>query len=192
MVCNLCEKNEATIHFKGIIGTHMVKLNLCESCARQKGVDFSFEKNPFTVADMLAGLTSLEEISHVKKRERLRCPVCRSSYDDFKNTGKFGCAQCYQTFKNNIEPLLKRIHGSSRHTGKIYKGSPVQQTTGSFKISIEQLQEELMKAVKAENYEKAAELRDKIRLLEKREEIGTEVSATESLAGRRRHKGAKQ
>ena len=94
----------------------------------------------------------------------LVCPNCGMSYRDFQQTGKIGCSVCYATFRRQLEPLLRRIHGSSTHSGKI-----PHRTGGTLetKHTIEKLRRTLKECVAQEEYEKAAELRDKIRLLEK-------------------------
>ena len=91
------------------------------------------------------------------------CPNCGMSYNDFLETGKIGCSVCYDTFRSQLEPVLRRIHGSSTHTGKIPHRSG-----GNLELKHEmmQLKENLKAAVEHEEYEKAAVYRDKIHALE--------------------------
>ena len=93
----------------------------------------------------------------------LVCPNCGMSYRDFQQTGKIGCSVCYATFRRQLEPLLRRIHGSSTHSGKIPHRTG---GTLTMKHTIESLRSSLKECVAQEEYEKAAELRDKIRQLE--------------------------
>jgi protein arginine kinase activator len=84
--------------------------------------------------------------------------------EDFRRTGRVGCGNCYAAFKNEMIPLVKRIHGGVQHTGKVPK-----RTGGLLKVrrDIDKLKEELKTSIDNEEYEKAAEIRDKIKELEK-------------------------
>lgn len=85
------------------------------------------------------------------------------SFEDFRKTGKLGCTNCYKLFKENLAPILRRLHGNAEHTGKV----PAK-ISGCIKNSneIEKLKNELTDAIDREEYEKAAQLRDRIRGLE--------------------------
>jgi protein arginine kinase activator len=95
----------------------------------------------------------------------LRCPTCGLTYNQFSKIGRFGCGDCYKTFRERLTPLLRRIHGHSSHRGKI-----PERTKGALKISrdLEKLKEELAQKVRAEEFEEAARLRDQIRSLQER------------------------
>ena len=113
-------------------------------------------------------------------RKDIVCPNCGMSYRDFQQTGKIGCSVCYATFRRQLEPLLRRIHGSSTHSGKI-----PHRTGGTLEMkhTIESLRKSLKECVAQEEYEKAAELRDKIRLLEH------ELAEKENAEGGESHVG---
>jgi protein arginine kinase activator len=85
------------------------------------------------------------------------------SYEDFQRTGKLGCDQCFDTFRDQLEPVLKRVHGNVEHNGKIPSS-----VSASIKASREiiKLKEQLNKAIQGEDYEKAAVIRDRIKALE--------------------------
>ena len=159
MVCDICHKNIASVHITEIVNDKMVELHLCEQCAQQKGIGFPED---FPLANFLAGLTDFE-LPKVKKVE-LRCPHCGMSYEDFRKIGRLGCSQCYQTFKQNLAPLLKRIQGAEQHIGKFphYADKSIKG-----EIEIKQLQRKLNKAIQEENFEEAAKIRDKIREMKK-------------------------
>ena len=108
--------------------------------------------------------------------EELVCPNCGMRYRDFQQTGKIGCSVCYDTFRAQLEPLLRRIHGSSVHSGKIPHRTGGRLET---KHEIEVLRAALKDAVAKEAYEQAAEYRDQIRALEKKlmQEEGGEADA---------------
>jgi len=91
------------------------------------------------------------------------CPKCTMTYEDFKTSGKLGCAACYQSFARPVEALLKNVHGSTRHEGKYPQrsGAKIKQ-----EIYVEELRANLKNAIAEENFEEAARLRDEIRILE--------------------------
>lgn len=163
MLCNLCGKHNATIDFKGLVNDQAVKLHLCESCAKKKGLVFPFGKSIFSLGDMIASLAKASaQGSHFFGT---RCEACGLTYAEFKQTSQLGCSQCVTTFASLIGPLLQRLHGSSQHVGKtqpvtVRALQPVQE--------LAQLKVELRDALKTEAYEQAAALRDRIHELEAR------------------------
>lgn len=171
MICEQCGKSKATVHLTEIINDQISKLNLCESCAKQKGAD---AEQHFGIADLLAALSEGEGGSSAATSDLIpsknRCARCGMTAEDFKKTGRLGCSDCYNTFKSNLAPLLKRIHGANQHVGK----SPNPNSLHDLKVSNKILEElegakaELAKAVKKEEFEEAASLRDKIKFLEKK------------------------
>jgi len=161
MVCNLCGKQNATIYFKGIVNNQAIKLHLCESCAKKKGMVFPFGKSVFSLGDMLANLAGASKAG--ASLFGATCKVCGLGYAEFKETSQFGCSQCYTTFSSLIGPLLKEIHGSTQHVGKTYRRTV---RLGSNMQELAQLKLELREAVQNEKFEEAAGLRDQIRKLE--------------------------
>jgi protein arginine kinase activator len=96
------------------------------------------------------------------------CPACGASLRDFRQSGRLGCAVCYEAFESHLRDLLRRLHGSARHEGEAYRPqglapAPAAAPRGG---ALEELREKLRRAVEAENFELAAELRDRIRVLE--------------------------
>jgi protein arginine kinase activator len=166
MLCDICGKKEATVHLTEIINDQMSKLHLCEDCAKDKGAEM---EEHFGLNDLLAGLAglgaSLSPAGGVSEKtvEAIRCPKCGFTYQDVAKIGRFGCADCYDAFKKHISPLLKRIHGSDRHLGKVplSAGKTPRDTK-----NIQELRMRLDKAIQAEEFEEAARLRDKIKDLE--------------------------
>lgn len=96
-------------------------------------------------------------------KEEKKCPVCGRSYSDFRRLGKFGCGECYKTFKTPIISVMKQLHTNSEHTGKIpsKSGHKIKQ-----KRIYEDLKQKLQKAVADEDYETAAKLHKEIRKME--------------------------
>ena len=163
MLCDLCSKNQATVHLTEIVDNQMRELHLCEECARQKSIQMEQE---FGIADLLAGLAEFGKPKEEKEIIKLKCPACNLTYGDFKKVGRLGCSECYNTFKRYLSPLLKRIHGSNRHLGK----SPVKIAKRvKKKVDLQELRNKLHKAIETEEFEEAAKIRDQIKELERRQ-----------------------
>ena len=165
MVCDVCAVNQATVHLTEIIDEQMPALHLCESCAKRKSVEM---EQQFGLADLLAGLSDLGKTSAagIKEDLRLKCGACGLSYEDFKKIGRLGCSGCYDAFRKYLIPLLKLIHGSNKHYGKMPLGQarPVE-----LKSELEELKAKLQKAIQNEEFEEAARLRDTIKDLENKD-----------------------
>ncbi len=168
MQCDICAKKKATVHLTEIVDEQMSELHLCEDCAREKSVQM---EQQFGLADLLAGLSDFGGGPQAKDAEKvkIKCTNCGLTYDDFRKLGRLGCSECYVSFREYLATLLKKIHGSNQHRGK----SPVKITSLGTKakiVSLQQLRDQLHKAISDENFEEAAYLRDKIRELEKKGE----------------------
>ena len=170
MLCDECGKNKATVHLTEIVNDLVTKLNLCESCAKNKGTE---AEQHFGIADLLSALSDTEQPAPPgtpSSALKHKCAHCGLSYEDFKRVGRLGCGECYKAFRTSLAPLLKRIHGSNQHIGK----SPSPQALDELKHNskrheeLEQAKQALKKAVRAEEFEEAAALRDKIKFLEKK------------------------
>ncbi len=166
MLCQECYKNDANIHiFKSIDGKHTEEF-LCEQCARQKEeLDFSFEPQ-FSLHKLFASMLNqgLLESRQAMLAAKNQCPGCGLSFAQFSQVGRLGCSSCYQAFEESLKPLLRRIHASAEHTGKI----PVRtQKHVQYKRELDQLKKELQLKVENEEFEEAAILRDKIKAMEK-------------------------
>jgi protein arginine kinase activator len=163
MLCQHCQKRIANVHFTQVINSNKVELYLCEQCAKEKG-KLTFG-NPFQISDFFSGIIGVGDPaaymeSPVKQEV---CDKCGMSYDEFQKLGKLGCSTCYKLFGDRLLPLVKRLHGSVEHHGKTPE--KLVKTIESVK-EMEALKQKLNDAIGKEEYEKAAELRDKIRKLE--------------------------
>jgi protein arginine kinase activator len=158
MNCDVCKQNQATVFLTQIVDGKMQKVNLCESCSKEKGVT---DPTGFALADLLLGLGAAQEIE--RGGGITKCPVCGFSQADFKKTGRFGCSNCYDAFAEGLEPMLKNMHKGLEHKGKV----PARLVKARQRSEdLRKLQRDLSKAVADEKYETAAELRDKIKHLE--------------------------
>jgi protein arginine kinase activator len=158
MLCDVCKCNDATVFLTQILDGKMQKVNLCEACSKEKGVQ---DPTGFALADLLLGIGAAEEIE--KGAATTRCPVCGFTQADFKKTGRLGCSTCYAAFAEGLSSLLKAMHKGTEHVGKLPARA---QRTLALNDRMKSLAEDLRKAVEAENYETAASLRDEIKQLE--------------------------
>ena len=168
MKCEKCNENEAAIHFTQVKEGKVVSLNLCQSCAEKygmKGAKFDSKAQPAFAPEAKSEVLS-ELVESARLNQVEKCPFCGSTLDDIKSTGRLGCAQCYFTFENQVDVLLRRIQGSSFHVGK-RSVKPDDQAFND-QVLIRELKKKLNEAVKKEDYEKAAGLRDEIINIEKR------------------------
>jgi len=161
MLCSICKEKPATVHLTDIKGDKMQKVDLCEECAKNKGVNDS----TFALADMLLGLGASQEIEQASGGVEVKCPQCGFTQADFKKSGRLGCAECYKTFADGLEGLLKSMHKGTRHTGKVPES---QRQTRDLSDSLKALQQKLAKAIEDENFEQAAALRDEIKQMSNR------------------------
>jgi protein arginine kinase activator len=166
MLCEKCHKNPATVIIKQTtVDGNTVTKHLCPACS------FKFEI-PISFDDLFQGFLQTiqsmaqSEAGKVEKAKSTPCPSCGMSFEQFKSTGKLGCAECYNTFTGEMEALLKNVQGSIRHEGKYPRRSGVSLRQ---RREADQLRSRLKNAVEQENYEEAASLRDRIRALEGQE-----------------------
>jgi len=162
MQCDVCSKNEATVHLTEIVNNEVTKLHLCEQCARNKASEM---EEHFGLAELLAGLADFGVQVESDEISKHKCPNCGFTYMDFKKVGRLGCSECYESFKKNITPLLKRIHGSDQHFGKAPAKAKKQV---KIRDDIQDLKEKLQKAIQLEEFEEAAKLRDQIKDIEQK------------------------
>ncbi len=159
MLCQNCGKYEATTHVKRIINGESAEAHLCSDCAKSLGYTDVFGGFGNTFGDLLGSFFGESQMSSLSSRT-IRCEKCGNTFNDIVNSGKLGCADCYTTFYDKLLPSLQRIHGKTRHEGK---NPTIIKTEVANQLSVlEQLENELKNAIKEQNFEKAAELRDEI------------------------------
>lgn len=162
MLCCVCKSKEAKVHLTQILGEKMQKVDLCEDCAKEKGVN---DPAGFSLADLLLGLGASQEMEQATGGPELKCPACGFAQADFKKSGRLGCSECYVTFAEGLEGLLKTMHTGTRHVGK----APVAlQQTRDLADRLKTLQKKLEKAVTDEDFEKAAVYRDEIKQMKEK------------------------
>jgi protein arginine kinase activator len=159
MTCELCGKENAVVKIRQIIGSESREIRICETCARERGIIGDRDTPGEGIAWLLQGL--FERLPGGKGSGVKTCPSCGSRLRDIRTDRKVGCAGCYTVFGKEIGKMLK-TGGGKKHRGKLPKR--VLSYT-AFMIDRENLKSRLEAAVEREDYELAAALRDKIRLI---------------------------
>jgi protein arginine kinase activator len=177
LICQECNQRPAALHFTKIVNGEKTEVHLCEKCAQEKGEMFIFNGGlGLSFNNLLAGLLNIDptyqkqEQNPFRHEEILQCSHCSMTFPQFLKIGRFGCAHCYESFKDHLKPVLGRLHsGNWTHHGKIPKrvGGGIQ-----LKKQLEELKLNLQEAILQEEFEKAAVIRDEIRSLEKQSEGG--------------------
>ena len=168
MLCQFCKKREATIHVTNVENNKVRAIHICSQCAEERGLD-QLKKSNFAMTDFVAGLFDSAFAAAEKGVSLDSCPNCGTSYSVFQEVGRLGCSQCYEFFQKQLTPLLRSIHGNTRHLGKVPQrfGKQV-----SLRRRVRELQEALELAIQLEQFERAAQLRDEIRKLSESERGG--------------------
>lgn len=157
MKCENCNERDATVHYTEIEGSKKREIHLCEECYRQKAAP---AQKVVDLAELLKSMLhgTVTETGGTKAI----CPTCGISLAEFRSSGRFGCPNDYRVFTESIVPLLEKIQHGTRHVG----GVPTR-VGAELKRENEliRLRRELERAVQREEYEAAAQLRDRIRQL---------------------------
>ncbi len=163
MKCQKCGERESTTHIKRIMNGKAEEYYLCADCAAQLGYGKMFTAMPFHLENMLGNFLSDSNImNHVPVQEE-RCKICGCSFRDIVSTGKVGCANCYTIFYDKLLPSLQRIHGKTKHVGKIPSSEG---SKAKIRRELEDMKRQLNAAVEEQNFEEAARLRDEIKRME--------------------------
>jgi len=158
MKCENCGKKPATVHLTEINDDDKVERHLCDDCAQEITTHVPKSFNP---AEFLTSLIS-QVAPEIKEMSKTKCANCGLSYLEFRSQGRLGCANDYDAFEKGLVPILEKIHGSAQHKGKV----PAASDTGAAQQSeVVRLRREQEEAVAAEDYERAAVLRDELREL---------------------------
>jgi protein arginine kinase activator len=161
MRCQECKKNEATVKLTQIINNQKVVLSLCQECAERRGFHNPFSGGTFPLGEMLASVTSGIIEKKGSQSNALKCPRCGMLFSEFPKTGRFGCGECYTAFRPQLVQMLTKIHGTTQHKGEMPVPAKIDLAT---EVRLQKsLEDQLREAVAAEDFEKAAHLRDKIK-----------------------------
>jgi protein arginine kinase activator len=157
MVCDNCHERDAVVNLTTIENNAVRQLHLCEQCAAERGVET-------TVAAPKHPLGEFLQQTVPASTDAGRCIFCGLTMKDFRETGRMGCARCYTTFEPSMRELLRRVHGGPRHIGRVYR-APTEEVVEKSGV-LGELRDKLRRAIEQEHFEVAAELRDRIRVLE--------------------------
>lgn len=167
MMCEQCGNKQATVHLTKIVNGQKKETHLCSNCAGSfsdfvPGIDFQ---------NMLASMLDQPQVWDPVQSNAVHCPVCNFTLADIQHHSQLGCSECYNTFGREVSNLIRRIHGTTKHVGKVPK-------TGHERVlltrQIEETRQKLKQAVASEEYEEAATLRDEIKELEAKLRAKTE------------------
>jgi len=164
LICGDCGERAATVRYTEMRDGELYAVRLCEECARKRGVGAGLSSFAGPLVNILMGLLADSMEQGGESRGVVDCPQCGTSYSDFRASGRLGCAGCYEAFGEELKPLLRRVHGSTRHIGRCPAGDA---EDASRRAELRRLRAELRAAVRREDYETAAELRDQIRSSER-------------------------
>lgn len=174
MICEHCNKNTASVHVTELVhdlpagstpkAPRVHEQHLCEVCAQ--GLDLPhasvIKKGPAEIWKLLQ-----LSANQARKKPGPACPACGMTLDEFRKKGRLGCPQDYEVFRAHLAEVLERVHGASRHAGRLPGGTQAGANVPKDRESrIEHLRQELENAIRAEAYESAARLRDEIKAIE--------------------------
>ena len=181
MLCENCGKREANVRYSENINGVKKEMYLCEECSQKLGIsskmDFSMPSLdiPSFFGSFLEDFSTPEFMPLLNEVKQIKCNSCGSTFEDIINTGRYGCANCYDVFEDRMDPILKKLQGANRHNGRVGKISDnnvkfekkEEKVESKANNKLEKLQEDLKKAIKEERYEDAAKIRDEIKKEEK-------------------------
>jgi protein arginine kinase activator len=159
MKCDVCSQ-EATVFLTQIINGQMTNVNLCETCSKEKGVT---DTMGFGLAEAFLSP------AQARASEELVCNTCGFTQSQLKKIGRMGCPECYSTFRDGLDGLLKAMHKDTRHIGKVPHGRAV--VGVELQRHLAQLREHLSKAVAEERYEEAARFKNEIESLQRQSAV---------------------
>ncbi len=176
MICQICKKNDATVTITKVAGVKKIELYICNDCAHSLlgSAISSFSFSQYNINEILGNLlSSFIKLDRGKGAEGLNkednCPHCGMTYQEFVQSGKLGCNQCYEYFRKQLNLILCRLHGNAEHIGKL---PPAIKERNIRLNRINEIKDEMQKLILKEEYEQAAKLRDRIIEEEKRLEDG--------------------
>ncbi len=162
MLCEICHAQEATVLLLQSVQDKQVSLHICEECAQKRQLSDMLSKPALVIHELLASLLQLET-AHGADAPDITCQGCGLHYSQFRQLGRFGCAQCYASFKERLLPLLRQFHHAEEHRGRQQEG-PREDAPAE----IARLKSQLQAAIAEEKFETAAALRDRIQTLQAR------------------------
>lgn len=161
MLCDQCKERDAVVNVTKIVDNAVTQLHLCEKCAADKGFETTLNVPQHPLGDILQ---AVQQQGDDPTEDANACAFCGATSRDFRITGRLGCPHCYDAMERSLRELLRRLHGSSKHVGIQYD-VPTAHVLEK-QDSVFDLRDRLQRAVDAEQFELAAELRDRLRVIE--------------------------
>ncbi|MFE6169975.1 nucleotide excision repair protein [Viridibacillus arvi] len=182
MICENCKQRPATITVTQMKNGKKTTRHFCEVCNKQLDsfhLNLDFNADPISMHKLFSNWfgtpswsVAAPNVNEQKTQEQENCPECGMTYHQFLNEGKFNCPGCYETFKEQLPQVLKRLHnGAVEHVGKV-PGSINE--LYQLKRQIEAIRLDMKVAIEEERFEDAAAMRDNVRSLEKKLQVGGE------------------
>lgn len=176
MYCEDCNKNPANIYLTKVVNGQKKEKYICEECAKKYQEQYGLVFKPqLSISNLLGSLFENEYVPKINSglKNELRCEKCGMDHHKFAKEGRLGCSECFNYFGMQLEPLLKRIHGTTQHAGKIPKraGGGI-----ILKNELTDLRQKLQDAINKEEFEEAAKYRDKIKELESKDKTTNEAN----------------
>jgi protein arginine kinase activator len=168
MICGSCGEHESVVTLTQVVEGEARTIGLCGKCAAEKGVQIAAGSEPTPLGGFLSAMWKGQEPgAPAEFAPTGRCPGCGASFADFRESGRLGCGTCYRTFEPSLRLLLRRYHGSTHHHGRRPALAPEPGAAGPVETAtlVASLKDQLRLAVAAEDFERAAELRDRLREL---------------------------
>lgn len=159
MICKECGKNTATVHTVRVVNGIRSESHLCAACAAKHG---AYAGGWGNTGGLLGSLFGMGSMGVLTQQMLASCGTCGTTIENFQQTGLLGCPDCYETFAGQIIPVLEHAHGTAEHV-------PEECAPKEEKSELDQLRQRMADAVKREDFEEAAQLRDAIRAMEKGE-----------------------
>ncbi len=148
MLCQRCKKNPATFRFVADIGGERIESALCAACRAELSGGLSSEYENAVWAELFG--------SDLKPEKS--CPICGTTFADYERTGLLGCPSCYDVFKEELTPVIRRIQGKDVHVGKVGKNND---ELGLHR-RLQALQERLEAAMREKRFDDAGKLNKRI------------------------------
>lgn len=167
MLCEECKVNEASYTISVMVGGEVTTRHLCADCMAKVNMDLASGNIKGLLSSILSAITGND--TKEEAGEEIVCDRCHTTFSQFTRTGRLGCPKCYEAFRQQLQPMLLQIHGRVQHAGR----QPIRDVEEQRKRSCqEELTRQMEQAVALEDFETAAQLRDRLRAMAKEEAQG--------------------
>jgi protein arginine kinase activator len=166
VLCDQCGEREVAVRVTHVVDGEAREVKLCDRCAAERGIQTSASITQTPLGGFLHALWKTADPGPAELGASGPCPTCGATFADFRESGRLGCADCYVAFEGQLRILIRRYHGSTHHHGRRHVG-PAAGGEQPAEDRARGLREQLRLAVSNENFELAAELRDRLKELER-------------------------